>query len=171
MVILFLFANWLYAPILQIQIILFANNITLCWKLFLHTNLLLLHLQWFGSRIKHRDEKGNPVQVRCYPRSCKGGEWWVVNGEWVYPVFHFCFPFSKLNTSATVRLRRMGRQSAKPKPEDLPHQRKHYSMLSGEKLKCKSRRTFIFLSFLFSWKQSLKIFQLSKRKFLWWLLS
>lgn len=30
-----------------------------------------LHLPDFGSRVQYRDEKGSPVKVRRYPRSCK----------------------------------------------------------------------------------------------------
>jgi len=37
---------------------------------------------------------------------------------------------------------------------NLPTGRQAFILLSGEKLKCKSRRTFIFLSLKISWKQS-----------------
>src|SRR5262245_55155764 len=49
----------------------------------------------------------------------------------------------------------MGRCSTISKPEDLPIHQPHL-LLSGERLKCKSPRTFIFLSLLIFRKQSLK---------------
>jgi hypothetical protein len=64
-------------------------------------------------------------------------------------------PFAGLRESKIVedlplfRLIRMGRFQQRFKPEDLPHQLT-FILLSGEKLKCKSRRTFIFLSLFIS---------------------
>jgi hypothetical protein len=56
----------------------------------------------------------------------------------------------QFQTSTTISLQaKWEGLETEVKPEDLPDHQQH-SMLSGEKLKCKSRRTFIFLSFIFS---------------------
>ena len=68
------------------------------------------------------------------------------NGEFAINIHHSQFTIHLLNLHTTVDAGispSAGRFSAENKPEDLPDQKQH-SMLSGEKLKCKSLRHLYF---------------------------